>query len=252
MMTDFCYHFGDLDRRWSRAPLANLDGGYFSLGFNRIYVGSLAALWFENPHQTNEPLYRPRQSDRRFVFVPVLDPTIATWRDELDHLMKAGPVPMVRLFPNYHGYPLSEADPLLAELARRKVVAQVIVRMEDPRRQHRLAQVPDVPAESVRDAAGRHPGLNVLLSGAQGATLLTMSGRLPSTRNLWADTSQADGLGTIPDLMKSAWGDRLVFGSHYPLFIPYAAVARVVLDLDDATTMRIFEGNASSLVRSGE
>jgi predicted TIM-barrel fold metal-dependent hydrolase len=164
--------------------------------------------------------------------------------------MKAGPLPMVRLFPNYHGYSLQDADPLLAELAKRKVVAQVIVRMEDPRRQHRLAQVPDVPAMFVHAAAVLHPGLKVLLSGAQGPALLALARLLPFSRNLWADTSQADGLGTIPDLMKSAWGDRLVFGSHYPLFIPYAAVARVVLDLDDASATRIFEANATSLLRT--
>jgi hypothetical protein len=248
MMTDVCFHFGDLSRRWSQGRLLSPDGDYLSLGFERIYAGSAAALWFENPHQTNELMYRPRQSDKRFVFVPVLDPTVASWREELDRLMKPRPLAMVRLFPNYHGYSLKDADPLLAELGKRKVVAQVIVRMDDPRRQHRLAQVADVPVDSVLDAAGRHPGLNVLLTGAQGAALQTLASRLPLSRNLWADTSQADGLGTIPALMKTAWSDRLVFGSHYPLFIPYAAVARVLLDLDAGTAMRIFEENASLLL----
>ena len=119
--------------------------------------------------------------------------------------------------------------------------------MDDPRRQHRLAQVPDVPAVDVREAAARHPTLKVLLSGAQIAALNSLAGKLPATSNLWADTSQADGVEAVLGLMRTPWRDRLVFGSHAPLFIPEAAFARVVLDLDDAQAERVLQGNASVL-----
>jgi uncharacterized protein len=122
--------------------------------------------------------------------------------------------------------------------------------MDDPRRQHPRAQVPDVPAATVLDAAARHPELSILLTGAQAPALLTMAGRLTKERvnNLWADTSQADGAGTVAALMETAWRDRLVFGSHAPLFIPYAAMARVLLDLDDLTASRVLQDNASILL----
>jgi predicted TIM-barrel fold metal-dependent hydrolase len=126
--------------------------------------------------------------------------------------------------------------------------------MDDPRRQHPRAQVPDVPAADVFDAAVRHPGLSVLLTGASTAALQALAARLEKAgmRNRWADTSQADGLGTIAGLSRTPWRDRLVFGSHAPLFIPYAAVARVLLDLDDASATRVLHGNAAALLGLGE
>src|SRR5262249_17802281 len=132
---------------WDRRPIGLETAGLVDLlkpyGVTKIYAGRLEALWFENSHDANR-LLDGRKTTRAVVDVPVLDPTIATWRDELDRLAKVGQLAMVRLLPSYGGYTLDAAGPLLDELAKRKVVAQVIVRMDDPRRQHRLAQVADV------------------------------------------------------------------------------------------------------------
>ncbi len=57
-------------------------------------------------------------------------------------------------------------------------------------------------------------------------------------------------MGTVAELMRTPWGDRLVFGSHAPLFIPYSAVARVVLDLDDPTALRVLRDNAATLLKA--
>jgi predicted TIM-barrel fold metal-dependent hydrolase len=247
MIIDVCAHLGPWDRRPVGIDARGLAGLLAPFGVSRIYAGRLEALWFENPHDANLLDEPPVPG---VVRVPVLDPTVATWPDELDRLARGGLLKMVRLLPSYGGYSLEEADPLLDALAKRGLVAQVIVRMDDPRRQHRRAQVPDLPTSAVRDAAARHPGLAVLLSGAQGHELLAMADRLPSARNLWADTSQADGVRTVADLMRTPWGDRLVFGSHAPLFIPYSAVARVVLDLDDPTALRVLRDNAAALLKA--
>jgi predicted TIM-barrel fold metal-dependent hydrolase len=251
MIVDVCAHVGPFTRRPAGRGAGELGRLLAPYGVTRVYAGRLSALWYENPHDANrEPLMPAGEetpSGVTFVAVPVLDPTIATWREELDRLKRSGPLPMVRLHPNYGGYTLAAADPLLAELARRKVVAQVIVRLDDPRRQHPRAQVADVPAADVLEAAVRHPELPVLLTGALGPALQILANRLPAAGNLWADTSQADGVDTVADLMQTPWRDRLVFGSHAPLFIPYAALARVVLDLDDAAAGRVLGDNAVHL-----
>ncbi len=44
---------------------------------------------------------------------------------------------------------------------------------------------------------------------------------------------------------------KLVFGSHAPLFIPYAALGRVVTDLDDEATEAILNGNALRFLSGG-
>ncbi|MFO0954658.1 MAG: amidohydrolase family protein [Isosphaeraceae bacterium] len=221
------------------------------LGVQRVYAGRLEALWFENPHDANRLAESAPKAagPTEVVAVPTLDPTLPSWKDELDRLTGRGPVPMVRLYPGYHRYALDEADPLLAELAKRKIVAQVVVRIDDTRRQHPLARVADVPAAQVRDVATRHPSLKVLLSGSTAPSIPALARSLPASNNLWVDTAHADGVGTVQDLMSTPLRDRLVLGSNAPLFIPEAAFARVVLDLSDADADKVLRENARGLFR---
>jgi predicted TIM-barrel fold metal-dependent hydrolase len=252
MITDVCAHLGPFSHRPIGVDAKGLAALLAPFGVSRIYAGRLEALWFENPHDANRiGIGQTAQTDPPMTFVPVLDPTVATWSDELERLARAGPLPMVRLHPNYGGYALSDADPLLDALARRHTVAQIIVRMEDPRRQNRQAQVGDVNVKAVLEAATRHSELTVLLSGAGTPELTTLAKNLPKARNLWADTSQADGLGAVPNMLETDWHDRLVFGSHAPLFIPYSALARVVVDLDDEKAERVLAGNVEKMWRAG-
>lgn len=244
-LTAFCGPYG---RRPIGLEPAALWAKLAPFGVGRVHAGRLEALWFENAHDSNRLAESLPAAPAGVVPAPVLDPSLATWREELDRLAARGPLPLVRLYPNYHGYTLPDAGPALAALAARKVVAQVVVRVDDPRRQHRLAQVADVPVASVRDAAAAHPGLKVLLSGAQTPALNQLARDLPAARNLWADTSQADGIDGVAGLLRSAWRDRLVFGSHAPLFLPEAAFARVVLDLDDAAAGLVFATNPAALL----
>jgi predicted TIM-barrel fold metal-dependent hydrolase len=242
--TAFC---GPYPRRPIGLEPAALWARLAPFGLGRTYASRLEALWFENAHDANRLAERLSDRPSEVILTPVVDPSLATWREELDRLAALGQLKVVRLHPNYHGYSLADVDPFLAELAKRRAVAQVVVRVDDPRRQHRLARVPDVPPGSVRAAAAKHPTLKVLLSGALTPALTALAKDLPAAGNLWADTSQADGVDAVASLMRTAWRDRLVFGTHAPLLIPEAAFARVVLDLDDATADPVLGGNAAAL-----
>ena len=85
------------------------------------------------------------------------------------------------------------------------------------------------------------------LTDSPDASLNAIAKDLPTAGNLWADTSQADGVEAVRGLMRTPLRDRLVFGSHAPLFIAEAAFLRVVVDLDDATAQRILHENAAGL-----
>lgn len=251
MILDLCAHIGP----WPRRPIG-LDAQALwerlaPFGVTRIYAGRTEALWFENPHDANRLAEASREVPPGVVSIPVLDPTLADWREELDRLMARGPVAMVRLYPNYHGYALKDVDPVLDALARRKIIAQVVVRMDDPRRQHPLAQVADVAPPTIREAAAKHPTLRVLLTGAQNPALVAMTRQLADTPNLWADTSQVDAVQALGNLMKSPWKDRVVFGSHAPLFIAESAFLRVVPDLDDDAAQQVLSKNAEMLLERG-
>jgi predicted TIM-barrel fold metal-dependent hydrolase len=69
--------------------------------------------------------------------------------------------------------------------------------------------------------------------------------------HFYADVSQADGLDAVRLLVEEGLGDKLLFGSHAPFFIPQAALARVVIDLSDADAAAVLGGNAARALRSG-
>jgi uncharacterized protein len=245
MITDCCAHVGAWPHRNIGVGAAELARMLGSFEVSQIFAGRLEALWLENPQDANR---LPAEKNDAVTIVPVLDPTVATWSEELARLVRTGALRIVRLYPNYGSYTLEQADPLLAALAKRGIVAQIHVRMEDLRRQHPRAVVPDVPVKAVADAAERHPELKVLLSGASTPELRTLADRASKLRNLWADSSQADGCGAVGALLKTPWRERLLFGSHVPLFIPYSAVARVVLDVDDDAAEIVMSINPKRLL----
>jgi predicted TIM-barrel fold metal-dependent hydrolase len=240
---------------WPSLPLtadvAGVRGALQSYGVEQVCLSPLAALWGHNPHRANRPLLEETAAYDDVWPVPVLDPTVATWRKELDSLAEHPRVRLVKLHPNYHGYDLDQADELLAALTERGLAAAVQTRMEDPRRQYPQAQVPDVPAEAVIAAAERHPDLTVILGGARWNEIRALGPRLLAGPRLYADTSQADGMDSLALLCAEGLTERLVFGSHAPLFIPYSALARVVTDLDDDAVAAILGGNVAWLMADG-
>ena len=215
-----------------------------SFGVDRIFASSLEAAWCRNPHSYNRDLYRLAGETDDVWPVPVLDPTVATWPAELDRAAGEDRARLVRLLPTYSSYDLADVDDFLAAVAQSGLGVIVQTCMEDPRRQHPLAVVPNLPAAKVAEAADRHPELVVVIGGAKAGEIRGLRDPLLRSPNLYADVSQADGMDTVRVLVEDGLGEKLMFGSHAPLFIPHAALARVVTDVTDDTAEAILGGNA--------
>ncbi len=237
---------------WPSHPVAGaLDRVRASLteyGVERICVSPLDAAWCRNPHRFNDDLYAASGATDDVFPVPVLDPTIATWRDELERAKAQPRVRLVKLLPAYSGYDLDFASDLFTSLAGAGLGVIVQTRLEDPRRQHPLAQVPDVPAAEIADAAERHPDLLVIIGGPRTGEIRALKDRLLDLPNLYADVSQSDGMDAVKVLVEDGLRGKLLFGTHAPLFIPYSAVSRVVTDLSDDDAAAILGGNAERIV----
>jgi predicted TIM-barrel fold metal-dependent hydrolase len=236
------FHPVDGDLKAVRASLR-------AYGVDRICLSPLGAAWCRNPHRFNAEVYRASEVFEDIWPVPVLDPTVATWREELARAVRQPKVRLVKLLPPYGPYPLSEADALLDALSNAGLGVILQTRLEDPRRQHPLAQVPDLPASEVADAAERHPGLTVIAGGPRAAEIRSLRDRFQKIPNLYADVSQADGMDTVRALVDAGLTGKLLFGSHAPLFIPYSAVSRVAIDLSDEAATAILGRNAERIVR---
>ncbi len=237
---------------WPSHPVAGaLDRVRASLteyGVERICVSPLDAAWCRNPHRFNDDLYAASGATDDVFPVPVLDPTIATWRDELERAKAQPRVRLVKLLPAYSGYDMDFASDLFTSLAGAGLGVIVQTRLEDPRRQHPLGQVPDVPAAEIADAAERHPDLLVIIGGPRTGEIRALKDRLLDLPNLYADVSQSDGMDAVKVLVEDGLRDKLLFGTHAPLFIPYSAVSRVVTDLSDDDAAAILGGNAERIV----
>lgn len=249
MITDFAAFFG----HWPFAPLA----GDFAqvvttlrqLQVQRLFLSPLEAAWCRNPHQFNAQLYDLTATDADLLPVPILDPSLPTWRQELAEARRQPKVHLVRLFPAYGGYALSAADELLRALADAGLGVIVQTRLEDTRRQHPQAQVADVPALEVADAASRHPGLSVVLGGARTGEVRALCQRLLNTPNLWVETSQLDGTDALRLLCESGLSGKLLLGTHTPFFVPRAGLVRILTDLPDPSAQAILSQNADALLR---
>jgi predicted TIM-barrel fold metal-dependent hydrolase len=236
-----------------RGELTAVRDSLRAVGVEQICVSPLEAAWCRNPHLANAGLYEAAAAFEDVWPVPVLDPTVATWRAELARAADQPRVRLVRLLPNYSPYSMPEADELLDALARAGLGVLVQTRLEDPRSQHPRAPVPDLSASEVAEAAARHPDLTVILGGARMAEIRALTERLRALPHFYADVSQADGLDAVRLLVAPAsgypgLGDKLLFGSHAPLFMPHAALARVVTDLADAEAAAILGGNAARVL----
>ncbi|MDA0748343.1 MAG: amidohydrolase family protein [bacterium] len=216
-------------------------------GVDLIYISPLEAAWCRNPHRFNGALYRSAGAYSNVYPVPVLDPTVATWQDELTRASKELRIQMIRLLPAYSQYNLEDVGDFLQTIAKAGLAVIVQTRLEDPRRQHPLGQVPDVPAAKIAEAAERHPDLSFIIGGPRTGEIRNLKDKLLSLSNLYADVSQADGLDAIKVLVEDGLKDKLLFGSHAPLFIPYSALSRVVTDLSDEDAEAILGNNAERL-----
>ncbi len=227
-------------------------GGLRELGVSRIFASHLHSVWCRNPHVDNDALYHVAHQTDDVWPVPVIDPTVADWQKELARAKKQDRVKLVRLFPNYGGYALSDVGDFLQAISDAGLGVIVQTCMEDPRRQHPLSVVPNLTAVSVVDVAENHTHLRMVIGGAKAGEIRALKNRLLALPHLYVDVSQVDGMDAVKVLVDEGLGEKLIFGSHAPLMIPLASLGRFVPDLDDKVLSQILAGNALLLLGERE
>ena len=140
-------------------------------GVERVFMAPLAAAWSTNPHLCNPAVYEASDKHDDISPVPVIDPTLPTWPAVLATAAGHRAVRMIKLLPGFGRYGLDAADEMFVEAGGAGLAVSVQIRIDDPRRHHPLAMVPDVPASDVVEAAKRHPDLKLVMGGASAAAL---------------------------------------------------------------------------------
>ena len=223
-------------------------------GVERAFVSPLETLLHADPQPANRVWGRLLADQPFFRFVAVVNPSLpngdatpVVCQDEMKAIA-------LRLLPNYHGYELKDerVDNLAHIAGERRLPVIVQLRMQDRRSMHPLAPVPDVDWRGVLALGRRHPDLPLIVAGAKWAEAHELCREAKELSHFYLEISHleyADGLRRFVD----AWGtERLLFGTHAPLFVPAAAQLKIeTARLSHEERHALVQGNAKRLWGKG-
>ena len=238
------------DRLIARTP-PEVEAHLRAAGITQACAYPVEAAFYPDPQVANVEFLDQVKGSDFFIPTAVVDPTLENWREVTDQLKATYGVPMIRLFPNYHRYELSDgaAGDLLDHAAELDMAVAIHIRLLDERRHHPLMQVPAVPFADVVAAAAAHPRTRILLCCAVIREARLAFSKLGSDGDLYTEISNVEYVSTIEHLLHDVPVDRVVLGTHAPLYYPHAGVAKVNdAPLSEDQLEAIKRGNARKLL----
>jgi hypothetical protein len=224
-----------------------------SQGVTQAWVGSLDGLLHKDLGAVNARLAEECRRHGRGLLVPFgsINPTSPGWEQDFQRAVEVHRFPGLRLHPNYHGYRLD--DPAFARLLRQaaehRLIVQLALVMEDERMMHPRLRVEPVDPAPLAEVVRRTPGLRLVLLNAlrtlRGESLRTLLG----AGDVSVEISMLEGVGGITSLLDQVSAERVLFGSHAPLF--YFEAAELKLKESPLTPEQrgaIGQGNARRLL----
>ena len=185
----------------------------------------------------------------RLVPFAVLRPNLTGWEADLDRCLGDHGMCGLVLHPNYHGYALNapEVDALMERAAAAGLPVCVQAGIEDVRRQYERRMVEDLWPEDIGALVRRHPAVTFIVLGLKYGQPEQLGTPLPA--NCCFDTSNYEALEGLEEAAEGFGSDRILFGTHFPLFTPHANVEKLrCADLPDAACEAIAQGNAQRLL----
>ncbi len=197
------------------------------------WVGSFEGVLHSDVAGANDRLATACAREGAGVLQPfgTINPTFPDWEDDLRRCHEVHRMRGVRLYPNYHGYTLD--DPrfvaLLEHAARRGLLVQIALGIEDDRSQNPALTAVPVAAAPLADVLAKVRGARVMLLNATSRVLGPAN---PLFKRLVAagvsfEIATLEGVAGIEVLLRANPDARLCFGSHTPYFYFESALLKL-------------------------
>ncbi len=224
-------------------------------GVERAFVSPLEGLFDGDPQPANERWAARLKALPFFRFVAVINPALPGWEGALAASQERLGAAAVRLHPNYHGYALDgeKVHALMRGAAERDLPVYISLRMQDRRSQHPLAPVPDVLARDALALCRAHPDTTAILAGARWGELNELRPALADLPRLYLELSHLEWVDGVHRFVGQWGAERLLWGTHAPLFTPTAARLKVEkARLSRAERDALVRGNARQIGAENE
>jgi uncharacterized protein len=224
-------------------------------GVTQAWAGSFEGLLCRDVAGVNTRLAAACREHGGNFLVPFgcVNPKLPDWEEDVRRCHENFHMAGIRLWPNYHGYTLSEpaVAQLLSLAAARNLTVQIAISMEDPRTQFPLMQVPPVDPAPLADLMRQIPHLRlaVLNAGYWGVESSPGFQQIAKSERAYFDIAMNEGVGGLDRLIAETSPQRVVFGSHYPFFYFESAMLKVrSAGLPREQETAVLEGNARALL----
>ncbi|WP_373649542.1 amidohydrolase family protein [Schlesneria sp. DSM 10557] len=200
-------------------------------GITQAWAGSLEGLFDRDVAGVNERLQAACQQAAPGLLVPfgTVNPALPAWQEDLRRCAEIHQFKGIRLHPGFHGYDLElpAFEQLLKESAERSLIVQLVATMEDERTQHPVFQVPSVNLTPLAALVKQHRLLRLVVLNAFRKLSLEEAGKLAAAGQVWFDIAMLEGVDRVGALASKVSPQRILLGSHAPLFYVESAVLKL-------------------------
>lgn len=221
-------------------------------GVTSAWAGSIEGVLHTDMAGVNARLAETcaREGAGKLVPFGSINLTFPDWEEDLRRCHEVHKMPGIRVHPNYHGYTLEDARfiRLLELAAKRRLLVQIVVQLEDNRSQNPVLAAAPVQVAPLVDALAKIPAARVMLINAGtpifgGAPLLQ---KLTKAGVLF-EVATLEGVAGIEGLYQRVPEIRVCFGSHVPYFYFEGALLKLQESaLTAAQLTAVQYGNARS------